>query len=165
MANVKPVPEGFHTATPYLAVRGASAAIEFYKRAFSAQEISRMTGPDGKVAHAEIRIGDSPVMLADEAPEWGNQSPAALGGTPVNIFLYVPDVDTVYQRALDAGAQSRMAPADMFWGDRFSKITDPFGHEWGIATHIEDVAPEEMKKREQAFREQMAQGQQKQAQG
>jgi PhnB protein len=156
MPNVKPIPDGYHTATPYLVIRGAADAIEFYKRAFGAQEIARMPGPGGKLMHAEIKIGDSMLMLSDEFPEMGSSSPQTIGGTPVNVFLYVPDVDRTFQQALNAGATSRMAPEDMFWGDRFGKLSDPFGHEWALATHKEDVAPAEMQKRQEAFMQQMA---------
>ena len=144
-AKVKPVPEGYHTVTPYLCIRGAAKALDFYARAFGAKEKVRMPGPDGKVMHAEILIGDSLVMLGDESPQ--AKSPAAFGGTPVSIMLYVPDVDAVFKKATAAGAKADAPPSDMFWGDRYGKLTDPFGHSWGIATHVEDVTPEEMKKR------------------
>ncbi|MGH7268110.1 MAG: VOC family protein [Candidatus Rokuibacteriota bacterium] len=144
----KPIPDGYRTATPYLTVKGAAQAIDFYERAFGAQEVERMTGPDGKsVMHAEIKIGDSIVMLSDELPQGGCRSPQTLGGTTASIFLYVPDVDAAFKRALDAGAKAAMPPADMFWGDRFGKLVDPFGHEWGMATHKEDLSPEEIRKR------------------
>ena len=154
-SRVKPIPEGYHTATPYLVVNDAARAIEFYKKAFGAQELARMAGPDGKIGHAEIKIGDSPIMLSDEM--MGNKSPQSLGGSPVSIFLYVEDVDTAFNRATSAGAKEEMRPADMFWGDRFGKLTDPFGHSWALATHIEDVAPEEMEKRSREWRSQMDQ--------
>jgi PhnB protein len=144
----KPIPDGYRTVTPYLTVTGAAQALDFYKRAFGAQEVERMTGPDGQsVMHAEIRIGDSIVMLSDEFPQMGSRSPQTLGGTTASVFLYVPDVDTAFQRAIDAGAKATMAPTDMFWGDRFGKLVDPFGHEWGMATHKEDLGPEEIRKR------------------
>lgn len=144
----KPIPDGYRTVTPYLTIKGAAQAIDFYKRAFGAQEGERMTGPDGQsVMHAEIKIGDSLVMLSDEFPQMGGRSPQTLGGTTASIFLYVPDVDTAFKRALDAGAKAIMAPADMFWGDRFGKLVDPFGHEWAMATHKEDLSPEEIRKR------------------
>jgi PhnB protein len=144
----KPIPDGYRTVTPYLTVKGAAQAIDFYKRAFGAQEIERMTGPDGKsVMHAEIKIGDSIVMLTDEMPQMGTRSPQTLGGTTASVFLYVPDVDSAFKRAVDAGAKATMPPADMFWGDRFGKLVDPFGHEWGMATHKEDLSPEEVRKR------------------
>jgi PhnB protein len=154
-SKVKPIPEGYHTATPYLVVADAAKAIEFYKSAFGAQELFRMGGPEGKIGHAEIKIGDSPIMLSDEM--MGNKSPQSLGGSPVSIFLYVENVDSVFDRALSAGAKDDMRPTDMFWGDRFGKLTDPFGHSWALATHIEDVAPEEMEKRSREWRSQMAQ--------
>ena len=155
MPEVKKIPAGYHTATPYLVVGDAARAIDYYKRAFGASELMRMNGPDEKVAHAELKIGDSMLMLSDEM--MGNRSPQTLGGSPVSIFLYVEDVDSVFDRAVKAGAKSDMPPTDMFWGDRFGKLTDPFGHQWAIATHIEDVAPQEMQKRAQAYRAQMAQ--------
>jgi PhnB protein len=126
-----------------------SKAIDFYKKAFAAQEIMRMDGPPGKIGHAELRIGDSVIMVADEMPGGGNRAPTSLGGTTAGVFLYVSDVDASYKQAVDAGAKGDMPPADMFWGDRFAKLTDPFGHSWSMATHVEDVAPEEMKKRMQ----------------
>jgi PhnB protein len=145
--KVKPVPDGYHTVTPYLVVSGAAKAIEFYKKAFGAEELFSMPGPDGRLMHAEIRIGDSVVMLSDESPQMNARSPKALGGTPVNIFLYVEDVDAWFARATSAGCTTEMPPTDMFWGDRFGKLADPFGHSWSMATHKEDVAPEEMGKR------------------
>ena len=161
MANqVKPIPTGYHTATPYLTLNDSKRAIDFYKRAFGAQEIVRMEGPGGKIGHAELKIGDSMIMLSDEMPGGGNRSPQALGGTTSSVFLYVTDVDSVYKQAVDAGAKSDMPPADMFWGDRFGKLTDPFGHTWALATHKEDIAPEEMKKRSQEAMAKMAQQQQ-----
>jgi uncharacterized glyoxalase superfamily protein PhnB len=147
MAKAKPIPDGYHTVTPYLAIRDAAKAIEFYKKAFGAEEIFRMPGPDGKVMHAEIRIGDSPVMISEEFPEYGTKSPQALGGSPVNIFLYVENVDKVFEQAVKAGATVTMPVADQFWGDRYGKLDDPFGHSWSVATHVEDVAPDEMAKR------------------
>jgi len=141
----KPIREGCHSITPYLMVRDAAQAIEFYKRAFGAQEIERMTFPGGnRVMHAEIKIGDSRIMLSDEFPGTGCSSPQSIGGTTCQLFLYVPDVDAPYQQAIAAGATSIMAAADMFWGDRYGKLSDPFGHQWGVATHKEDVSPEEM---------------------
>lgn len=151
MSKVKPVPEGYHTVTPYLVIKGAAQAIDFYTRAFGAQEIFSMPGPDGRIMHAEIKIGDSMIMLSDEAPEMGAQSPQTLNGTPVGIFLYVEDVDATFKQAISAGAKEKVAVADMFWGDRFGSLTDPFGQQWNIATHKEDVAPEEMAKRAEAF--------------
>lgn len=154
-SKVKPIPDGYHTATPYLVVNGAARAIEFYKQAFGAQELFRMGGPDGKIGHAEIRIGDSPIMLSDEM--MGNKSPDSLGGSPGGIFLYVEDVDGVFDQAVKAGAKEEMRPMDMFWGDRFGSLIDPFGHRWSLATHVEDVAPEEMEKRSREWQAQMAQ--------
>lgn len=145
---VKPVPDGYHTVTPYLIIKDAANALEFYKKAFGATEIMRLPGPDGKVGHAEIKIGDSPIMLADECPEM--QGPHSLGGTPVSILLYVEDVDALAKRALAAGATVRRPVQDQFYGDRMGTFVDPFGHVWSIATHKEDVAPEEMNKRMQA---------------
>ncbi|MGH2355525.1 MAG: VOC family protein [Chloroflexota bacterium] len=147
--SVRPIPEGYHSLTPDIVVRGAAEAIEFYKRAFGAQELARMPTPDGKlVLHAELKIGDSVLMLSDEFPEMGGcRAPEALGGTTMALHLYVEDVDTVFQRALDAGAQVSMPLENMFWGDRYGKVTDPFGHQWSIATHVEDPTEEEMQKR------------------
>jgi PhnB protein len=148
MAKPRPIPDGHRTVTPYLTVQGAAKAIEFYKRAFGAHDEGRMDSPDGKrVIHAEIRIGDSMVMLSDEFPGMGARSPQALGGTTASIFLYVPDVDAAFKRAVDAGAKAVMPPTDMFWGDRFGKLVDPFGHEWAMATHQEDLSDEEIRKR------------------
>jgi PhnB protein len=143
----KPVPDGYHTATPYLIVKGAAQAIEFYKRAFGATELMRMPQPGGKIGHAEIKIGDSPIMLADESPDVGAHSPQSIGGSPVSIMLYVEDVDTIFSQAVAAGAKVRRPVADQFYGDRTGGIEDPFGHLWYIATHKEDVSPEEMRKR------------------
>ena len=145
--KVKPIPEGYHTATPYLIVKDAARAIEFYKKAFGATELMRMPGPGGKIGHAEIKIGDSPIMLADEVPGMGFRSPESLGGSPISILLYVEDVDVVFSEALAAGAKVQKPVADQFYGDRSGGVTDPFGHVWYIATHKEDVSPEEMKKR------------------
>jgi PhnB protein len=144
---VKPVPEGYHTVTPYLAVDDASAAIEYYKKAFGAKERVRMDTPDGKIGHAEVEIGDSLVMLSDPFPQATTRPPGELGGTSVSVFLYVEDVDAVVRRAVDAGATVTMDVEDQFWGDRFGSIRDPFGHIWSIATHVEDVPPEEMAER------------------
>lgn len=154
---VKPIPEGYHTVTPYLTVNDAAGAIDFYRRAFGAQETVRMAGPPGKIGHAELKIGDSMIMLADEMPGSGCRAPQSLGGSCVNIFLYVDDVDSVFKQAVNAGAKADMPPADMFWGDRFGRLTDPFGHSWSLATHKEDVAPEEMRQRAQAEMAKMAQ--------
>ena len=145
--KVKPIPEGYHTATPYLIVKDAARAIEFYKKAFGATELMRMPGTGGKIGHAEIKIGDSPIMLADEVPGMGFRSPESLGGSPISILLYVEDVDVVFSEALAAGAKVQRPVADEFYGDRTGGVTDPFGHVWYIATHKEDVSPEEMTKR------------------
>lgn len=150
MKKVRPIPDGYHTATPYLILRDGARAIEFYKRAFGAKELMRMPGPDGRIMHAEIQIGDSRIMLADESPENGSPSPQTLKGTAVGIFLYVEDVDAVFKRAVAAGARELMPVADMFWGDRFGKISDPFGHQWQLATHKEDLQPDEIGKRAEA---------------
>jgi PhnB protein len=154
--KVKPVPEGYHTVTPYLVLDNAAQAIEYYKRAFGAKEIVRMDGPPGKIGHAELKIGDSMLMLADEMPGSSGRSPKSLGGTTTGVFLYVEDVDATFNQAVAAGAKTEMPPTDMFWGDRFGKLIDPFGHSWALATHKEDVAPDEMKKRSQAAMAQMA---------
>jgi len=155
--KTNPIPTGYHAATPYLTLSDCARAIDFYKKAFGAQELMRMNGPNGKIGHAEIKIGDSVVMLADEMPGGGGRAPKSLGGTTGGIFLYVNDVDSSYKQAVDAGAQADMPPADMFWGDRFGKLTDPFGHSWMMATHKEDVAPAEMQKRMQQERAKMGQ--------
>jgi PhnB protein len=152
----KPVPEGYHTLTPYLAVDDASAAIDFYQRAFGAKERVRMHGPDGMIAHAELEIGDSKVMLSDPFPRVSTRPPKELGGTSVGVFVYVENVDEVFQQAVDAGATATMEPDDQFWGDRFGSVTDPFGHSWQISTHVEDVPPEEMEKRSKEWMAQMA---------
>ncbi len=143
----KPIPDGYHSVTPYLSLDDAARAIEWYQQAFGAKERARMNGPDGKIGHAEIEIGDSVVMLADTFPEAETKPPKELGGTTSSVFLYVDDVDAVVQRAVAAGATVTMEVADQFWGDRFGALRDPFGHSWSIATHVEDVAPEEMAKR------------------
>ena len=150
-SNVKPIPDGFHAVTPYLTVRGASSAIEFYRRAFGATELFRMPGPDGKIMHAEITIGGSRVMVADECSASGSQSPQALNGTACGVFLYLEDVDSTFKQAIKAGAKETMPVQNMFWGDRFGRLTDPFGHKWMLATHIEDVTPQEMEKRTAAL--------------
>jgi PhnB protein len=142
--GTKPIPEGYHNITPYLAVDDATQAIEFYKRAFGATERSRMPGPDGRIAHAELEIGDSLIMTSDQYPQSSCKTPKEVGGTTAAVFLYVEDVDSVVQDAVDAGATILQPAEDMFWGDRFGQVTDPFGHVWQIATHVEDVPPEEM---------------------
>jgi len=138
---------GYHTVTPYLISSDATRALEFYKQAFGATEIMRMSAPGGKVGHAEIQIGDSRVMLGDESPEMGARAPQTVGGTPVHIFLYLKDVDKTFAQATAAGATVEMPPMDMFWGDRYCKVQDPFGHKWNMATHIEDLTPKEMARR------------------
>jgi PhnB protein len=143
---VRPIPEGYHAITPYLVVKDAARALDFYRRAFGAKEIMRMDGPGGKITHAELRIGDSMIMVADEMPG-GGRSPQSLGGSTVGIFLYVDQVDSVFNQAVSSGAKVEMPLADMFWGDRYGKLIDPFGHSWSVATHKEDVGPEEMAKR------------------
>lgn len=141
---VKPIPEGMHSITPHLVVDGAAKAIEFYKKAFGAVEVARLPAPDGKLMHAAVRIGDSVVMMVDEAPNWKSFGPLALKGSPVTIHLYVPDADATVAQAVAAGAKLTMAPADMFWGDRYGQIEDPFGHKWSVATHTRDVTGPEM---------------------
>lgn len=149
-AMVKPVPEGYHTVTPYLVVQGAASAIEFYKTALGATELFRFAAPNGKVGHAEVRIGDSRLMLADEFPEMNSRSPKALGGSPVSIYLYVEDVDAVANQVVAAGGAVLRPVKDQFYGDRSGTFSDPFGHIWTIATHKEDVPPEELRKRAEA---------------
>jgi PhnB protein len=149
---VNPIPEGYHSLNAYLAVEDASAAIEFYKRAFGAKERMIMPGPEGKIGHAELEIGDSIIMLSDPFPQPPSsyKPPKQLGGTTMGLMMYVEDVDAVVQQAVDAGAEITMPVDDMFWGDRFGQVTDPFGHAWQIATHVEDVPPEEMAERAKA---------------
>jgi PhnB protein len=147
---VKPIPDGYHTATPYLIVQGAARALEFYKKAFGATELMRLAGPDGRVGHAEIKVGDSPIMLADEFPEMGIRGPHSFGGSPVHLLLYVEDVDARFDRAIAAGATVQRPVKDQFYGDRSGTLTDPFGHVWTIATHKEDVSPEEVHRRFEA---------------
>ena len=145
--TVKPIPEGYHSVTPYLIIKGAADAIEFYKQAFGATELFRFPAPDGKIGHAEIKIGDSPIMLADEFAEMGYKGPQALGGSPVSLMIYFEDVDTVFNRAVEAGASVKEAVQDKFYGDRTGTLTDPFGHVWHVSTHKEDVSMEEMEER------------------
>jgi PhnB protein len=154
---VKPIPDGYHTATPYLIVKGAADAIEFYKKAFGATELMRFGDPSGAIGHAEIKVGDSPIMLADEHPQMGYRGPHALGGTPVSILLYVDDVDALFNQAIAAGATVSRPLMDQFYGDRSGTLTDPFGHVWTIATHKEDVSLEEMHKRMQSAMKQQQQ--------
>ena len=144
---VKPIPEGYHAITPYLAVDDAARAIDFYKQAFGAKERMRMPAPEGKIGHAELEIGDSLLMLADSFPQSTSKPPAELGGTSAVFFIYVEDVDSVVQQAVDAGATLDSPVEDMFWGDRSGRITDPFGHPWQLATHVEDVPPDQMAER------------------
>lgn len=153
--SAKSIPEGYHSVTPYLVVSDSARALEFYQKAFGAKEKVRMAGPDGRIMHAEMQIGNSMVMLGDEGPR--GKSPQSLGGSPVSIFLYVDDVDSVFNQAVSAGAKADMPPQDMFWGDRFGTLTDPFGHLWSLATHLEDVSPLEMKRRQDEFFAKMAQ--------
>lgn len=150
--NVKPIPENYHSVTPYLIVNGAAQAIDFYKQVFGASELFRFPRPDGGIAHAEIKIGDSVLMLADENPQIGAQSPQALGGTSMGLMIYLPDVDQVFERALAAGAKTQQPVENKFYGDRSGAVIDPFGHQWTIATHVEDVSPQEMEKRMAAVR-------------
>lgn len=151
-ASVKHRPDGYHSVTPYLAMADAAAAIEFYKRAFGATEVMRMEGPDGKIGHAEILIGDSHVMLADEHPEIGHRGPKSLGGCPFSMLLYVEDVDAVFAKAVTAGSTVLREVADQFYGDRTGGVEDPFGYHWYLATHVEDVDPEELQRRFEAMK-------------
>jgi PhnB protein len=144
--SVKPIPEGYHTLTPFLTVRNAERAIEFYKQAFGAQARGVAKGPDGKVMHAELKIGDSVIMLSDEYPEFGSLSPQSVGGSPMGLHIYIENVDAAFDRAVKAGAQVEMPVMDQFWGDRYGKLKDPFGHKWSIATHVKDVSADEMKR-------------------
>jgi len=146
----KPIPEGYHSLTTYLAVENAAEAIEFYKRAFGARESLRMPGPDGSIGHAELDIGDSKLMLSDPFPQSTVRAPGEVGGTTASVFMYVEDVDAVVKQAVDAGATVTMEVADQFWGDRFGTVADPFGHVWSIATHVEDLTPEQIAERGQA---------------
>ncbi|MDP3136086.1 MAG: VOC family protein [Burkholderiaceae bacterium] len=143
-APVKPIPEGMHSLTPHLVCRDANAAMDFYCKAFGARDGGRLPGPDGKLMHGMMWIGDSALMLVDENPQWGLLSPLGLNGTPVIVHLYVEDVDAAMARAVEAGATLTMPATDMFWGDRYGQVRDPFGHQWSIATHIRDMSPEEI---------------------
>jgi PhnB protein len=147
VSKAKPIPDGYHSITPYLVIKGAAAAIDFYKKAFGAIEVMRMPQPDGRVGHAELKFGDSFVMLADEFPELNVVGPQTLGNSPVGILLYVDDVDAVFNRALSLGATANKPLADQFYGDRNGTVIDPFGHKWTIATHKEDVSAQEMERR------------------
>jgi PhnB protein len=154
--SVKPIPDGYHSAQPYLAVDDAAKAIDWYKQAFGATERLRMDGPGGSIGHAELEIGDSVVMLSDPFPQASTKPPKELGGTSSSVMLYVEDVDATVKQAVDAGATVTMEVGDQFWGDRMGSIADPFGHSWSIATHVEDVSPEEMEKRAAEFMAAMA---------
>ena len=145
-SSVKPIPDGMHSLTPHLVCANAAAAIDFYVKAFNAVEHGRLPGPGGKIMHASLGIGDSHLMLVDEMPEWGSLGPKSLKGSPVTIHLYVQDVDAAVAQAVAAGAKVTMPVADMFWGDRYGQLEDPFGHRWSVATHTRDVSPEDMKK-------------------
>ncbi|WP_284617957.1 VOC family protein [Aquabacterium humicola] len=143
-SKVQPIPDGMHSLTPHLVCDGAAKAIEFYKQAFDAVEESRLPGPDGRLMHAQLRIGDSPLMLVDEFPEMGALGPKKLEGSAVTLHLYVPDVDATYAQAVAAGAEPTMPVTDMFWGDRYGQVKDPFGHRWSIATHMQDLTPQQI---------------------
>jgi len=147
MSKVPHIPKDCHSVTPYLIIKGAAQAIDYYKKVFGATQVVRMDGPDGRVGHAELQIGDSRIMLADEYPEMGHKSAATIGDSPVSLYLYMPDVDSVVKKAVAEGAKILKPVQDQFYGDRSGFIQDPFGHQWGVATHVEDVSPEEMKER------------------
>lgn len=149
--SAKPVPAGYHTVTPYMAVKNGVKALEFYKKAFGATEITKLVMPDGRLGHAELRLGDSMIMLSDEFPEYGGKSPQTLGGSPVNIHLYVDDVDAFFKKAIAAGAKEAKPIKDQFYGDRSGQLEDPFGHLWWVATHKEDVPPDELQRRVEAM--------------
>ena len=155
--QVKAIPDGYHTMRPMLTVRDMARAIEFYKKAFNAQELSRMDGPDGKLMHAELKIGNSIFMLGEENPRWGSQSPLLLKGTPISRYLFVENADAAFKQAVNAGAKVEMPVADMFWGDRAGSVADPSGHRWWLATHKEDLTPDQMKQRAQKFFAEQAQ--------
>jgi len=146
-----PIPAGYHTVTPALVVNNCVQALEFYKKAFGAQELSRLTAPDGKIAHAEIKIGDSIIFLSDEMSMGAARSPQSLGGTTASLNIYTPDVDAAFERAVKAGAQAKMPPADMFWGDRYGQLTDPYGQVWALLTHKEDLTPQQIEQRTKEF--------------
>ena len=156
--KVSAVPAGYHTVTPYLTVHDGAGALEFYTRALGAREVMRMDAPGGKIGHAEFRIGGSVVMLSDEFPGTSTKAPTSLGGTTGSIMLYVPNVDAAFKKAIDAGCKSIMAPTDMFWGDRFGKLEDPYGNQWALATHKEDVPPKQMAERAKAAMAKMSSG-------
>lgn len=155
---VRNPPAGFHTVTPALIVRDAARALDFYSRAFGAEEVTRMVGPDGGIMHAEFRIGDSNIMLGEENEQWGTKSPLSTNGNSVTLHLYMPDADAAVARAVKAGAKVSMPLEDAFWGDRYGKVTDPFGHEWGIATHVKDLSNEEMERAGKEWMAKMAEG-------
>jgi uncharacterized glyoxalase superfamily protein PhnB len=155
MPKVKPIPKGYGTVTPGLAIQGASDFIKFCKKVFGAKEITVMKGPGNSIMHAELQIGTSRIMLGEEMPSFGTISAKTIGGSPVTLNVYVENCDAVFAKALKAGATAVMPPADMFWGDRYARLTDPFGNHWSVATHIEDVSPAEMRKRGKAFAKQM----------
>lgn len=158
MAKVSPIPPGYHTITPYITVTDTREAIEFYKRAFGAEEIYTMPGPDGKIIHAEIKIGDSIVMISDEYPDFGARAPVSVGCNTQSLMVYVPDVDASFERAVQAGAEPRRPVENMFWGDRYGQVTDPYGHKWQLATHVEDLTPEEIERRQAEFFAKMSAG-------
>jgi uncharacterized glyoxalase superfamily protein PhnB len=151
MATIKPIPDGMRAVTPSLSIRDAHVAIDFYKKAFGATELMRMAGPDGKIVHGEIRIGDSTIFISDEFPAMGGKAVQTYGGSPASIYLYVPDVDATFKAAVAAGATAKMPPSNAFWGDRHAYIIDPFGYPWALATHVEDVPPDEIARRSKAF--------------
>jgi PhnB protein len=154
--NAPSTPKGYHTVTPSLFVAGAAKALDFYKKALGAEELMRFEGPDGKIMHAEFKVGDSIVMLADEMPDQGGRGPKSIGGTPVSFFVYGENVDAAWKRAVDAGAKEIVPLADQFWGDRTGCVVDPFGHQWWLAQHVEDLTPEQIRKNAEAFFSQMA---------
>ena len=149
------IPKGYHTVTPSLFVAGAAKAIDFYKKALGAEELARFAGPNGSIAHAEIKVGDSIIMLADEMPEMGGRGPKSIGGTPVSFFVYGENVDAAWKRAVDAGAKELVPLAEQFWGDRTGCLQDPFGHQWWLAQHVQDLTPEELRKNAEAHFSQM----------
>ena len=153
--KAKAIPPGYHTVTPSIVVAGADRALDFYKKAFGAEEIMRFPGPDGSIMHAEMRIGDSIVMLGDEMPDQAGKSPKSIGGTPVSFFVYRENVDAAWQQAVDAGAKTIMPLADQFWGDRTGCLEDPFGHRWWLAQHVQDLTPEELQRNAESFFSQM----------
>ena len=153
----KPIPDGYHTITPALTVKDGGQAIEFYKRALGAEEIMQVPGPDGRLMHAEMKIGDSRFMLGEEMPDQGCRAPVSVGAVSSSLYIYVQDVDKAFRRAVEGGAKALMPPTDMFWGDRFGQVEDPSGHRWGLATHKEDPSPEEMARRQKEFFAQMEQ--------